>query len=60
MKGRHATCYHTVAQELEDAGAIYEESEVVVDGKLITSRQPSDLDAFVREIMKQLRTKSSG
>jgi len=55
IKGRHATCYRKVAQELKDAGAIYEDSEVVVDGKLITSRQPSDLEAFVREILKQLK-----
>lgn len=54
LKGRHATCYRTVAQELKDAGAIYEDIEVVVDDNLITSRQPSDLEAFIREIVKRL------
>lgn len=55
LKGRHATCYKSVAQEMKDAGAIYEGKEVVVDGNLVTSRQPSDLPAFLRETMKKLK-----
>lgn len=55
LKGRHATCYRTVAEELKASGAIYEDKEVVVDGNLVTSRQPSDLPAFLREIMKKLK-----
>jgi protease I len=55
LKGRRATCYKSVAQEMKDAGAIYEDKEVVVDGNLVTSRQPSDLPAFMREMMKMLR-----
>lgn len=54
LKGRHATCYSFVADELKEAGAVYEDREVVVDGNLVTSRQPADLPAFMREIMKQL------
>ena len=54
IKGRHATCYKSVAGELKEAGAIYEDSEVVVDGNLVTSRQPADLPAFMRETMKLL------
>lgn len=54
MEGRHATCYKSVAQEMKDAGALYEDKEVIVDGNLITSRQPSDLPAFMRETMKKL------
>ncbi len=56
LKGRHATCYRTVVDELKAAGAIYEDKEVVVDGNLVTSRQPSDLPAFMREIMKMIRS----
>ncbi len=52
VRGRRLTCYRTVADELREAGAIYEDREVVVDGKLVTSRQPSDLPAFMRETMK--------
>jgi protease I len=55
LRGRHATCYKSVAKEMKDAGAIYEDEEVVVDGNLVTSRQPSDLPAFLREIMKLLK-----
>ena len=55
LKGRTATCYRSVAGELKAAGAYYKDAEVVVDGNLVTSRQPSDLPAFLRETMKQLR-----
>lgn len=54
LHDRRATCYRTVAKELQEAGALYEDSEVVVDGRLVTSRQPADLPAFMREIMKLL------
>jgi protease I len=40
---------------MQEAGAIYEDREVVVDGSLITSREPSDLPAFMREIMRLLK-----
>ncbi len=55
MKGRHATCYKSVAQEMKESGALYEDKEVVIDGNLVTSRQPSDLPAFVRETMKLIK-----
>jgi protease I len=55
LGGRRATCYRTVADELKQAAALYEDTEVVVDGNLVTSRQPSDLPAFVREMMRLLR-----
>lgn len=54
LEGRRATCYHSVAEELQESGALYEDSKVVVDGKLVTSRQPSDLPAFMREIVRLL------
>jgi protease I len=55
LKGRRATCYRSVAGEMREAGAHYEDREVVVDGNLVTSRQPSDLPAFMRETMKLLK-----
>lgn len=54
LQGRHATCYMSVADELKQAGALYEDREVVVDANLVTSRQPADLPAFMRETMKQI------
>lgn len=55
LKDRKATCYKSVAKEMRDSGALYEDREVVVDGNLVTSRQPSDLPSFIRETMKILR-----
>ena len=55
MKGRRATCYQSVAAEMKEAGALYEDSEVVVDGNFVSSRRPSDLPAFMRETMKVIR-----
>ncbi len=57
LKGRHATCYRSVAAEMKQSGALYEDREVVVDGNLITSRQPSDLPAFLKETIKKLNPK---
>ena len=54
LQGRRATCYHSVAEELQESGALYEDREVVVDGKLVTSRHPADLPAFMREIVRLL------
>lgn len=56
LKGRRATCYKSVAPEMKEAGALYEDSEVVVDGNLVTSREPADLPALLRETMKKLKS----
>jgi protease I len=55
LQGRRATCYESVVDELKEAGALYEDREVVVDANLVTSRQPADLPAFMRETMKLLQ-----
>lgn len=55
LNGRQTTCYKSVAAEMRKSGAQYEDREVVVDGNLVTSRQPSDLPAFMRETMKLVR-----
>jgi len=54
MKGRVATGYKSIAKELEEAGGTYKNSEVVIDKNLITSRQPSDLHAFMEAIKQYL------
>jgi protease I len=59
LKGRRATCYKTVAPEMLEAGALYEDRDVVVDGNLVTSRQPSDIPAFLRETMKKLSARAA-
>ena len=58
LKGKHATGSQAITEEMTSAGAIFEYKEVVVDGNLVTSRRPSDLPAFMREIMKAIRGKA--
>ena len=58
LKGRKATCYESVAPELRDAGALYQDIEVLVDGNLITSRRPDDLPAFCRELVRMLKAEN--
>jgi protease I len=48
LKGRKATCFFAIKDDLVNAGALYEDAEVVVDGNLVTSRKPDDLPAFCR------------
>lgn len=54
MRGRRATCYQAIAAELREAGVLYEDREVVVDGNLVTSRVPADLPAFMRALLERL------
>lgn len=58
LKGRRATCFFAIADDVKNAGAKYLDSEVVVDGNLITSRKPEDLPAFCREVLSFLTAKS--
>jgi PfpI family intracellular protease len=59
MKGREATGYKGIKEELEEAGAIYRDEKVVIDQNLITSRNPSDLDSFVEAIKICLRKRAT-
>ena len=54
LRGRKATAYPGVRDDLKNAGAIYEDAPVVVDGNLVTSRRPEDLPAFMREFCRLL------
>ena len=55
VKDRRMTCWPEMSKELREAGAAYEDREVVVDGNLITSRMPDDLPFFLREVMKKVK-----
>lgn len=57
VKDKRMTCYRSVATDLKNAGAIYLDKSVVVDGKLVTSRFPADLPDFCRETLKVLGEK---
>ena len=54
LAGRKVTAYSKVQTELAAEGIDVRDEEVVVDGNLITSRQPEDLPAFCREIVRRL------
>lgn len=54
LKGKKATCVPAIKDDVINAGAKYEDRDVVVDGKLVTSRRVDDLPAFCREIIKVL------
>ena len=53
-KGKTATCYLSVRDDIKNAGAKYVDEECVVDGNLITARKPDDLPAFCTAILKAL------
>ena len=57
LRGRQATSFFSIKDDLVAAGADWKDAEVVVDGNLITSRRPDDLPAFCRAIVGAL-TKS--
>ena len=57
LRGKTATCVVAIKDDLINAGAEYVDREVVRDGKLITSRRPADLPAFMREIIATMKEK---
>lgn len=59
LRGKRATCFYAIADDVKNAGAQYEDSECVVDGKLITSRKPEDLPAFCAAIVAALSSPST-
>ena len=54
LKNKAVTCFMSIKDDVENAGAKFEDKEVVVDGNLITSRKPEDLPLFCKEIIKKL------
>ncbi len=53
-KSHRMTAWKTIQGDLKRAGANVVDEEVVVDRNLVTSRQPSDIPAFIRESLKLL------
>jgi protease I len=48
FRGKRATSFIAVKDDVVNAGAIWEDAEVVIDGNLVTSRKPEDLPAFCK------------
>lgn len=53
-KGRNVTSWPSLKTDLTNAGAHWQDAEVVVDGHIITSRKPDDLPAFCAAIIDAL------
>src|SRR6267142_4073650 len=54
-KGRRMTSFKSIKTDVANAGATWEDSEVVVDQGVITSRNPSDLPAFSAKIIEEVK-----
>jgi protease I len=46
-----------IRDDLINAGGLYENSPVVVDNNLVTSRRPEDLPCFMRELVKMVKSR---
>ncbi|MBU8578663.1 type 1 glutamine amidotransferase domain-containing protein [Brevibacterium luteolum] len=53
-KGKKMTSFEAVKVDMQNAGAEWEDSELVVDGNLITSRNPGDLEVFNKALIETL------
>ncbi|MCO6476592.1 MAG: type 1 glutamine amidotransferase [Phaeodactylibacter sp.] len=54
VEGRTLTSYPAIRKDLENAGAIWLDKEVVVDQGLVTSRSPADLEAFNKKMVEEI------
>ncbi len=54
LKGKRVTSYPSLKTDLINAGAHWEDSEVVVDNGLVTSRKPDDLPAFCKKMIEEI------
>jgi protease I len=58
VKGKHGTSVNAIKDDLVNAGMLWEDRSVVVDGNMITSRNPGDLPDFMREVVSALKAES--
>ncbi len=54
LRGKKATCFFAIKDDVINAGAEYLDAETVVDGNLITARKPDDIPAFCTALLKAL------
>jgi protease I len=51
VSGRNMTSYHTIQDDLRNAGAQWQDAEVLRDRNWVSSRRPADLPVFNREML---------
>ncbi len=54
VRGKRGTSVGAIRDDLVNAGMLWEDAPVVVDGNMITSRTPADLPQFARALLKAL------
>jgi protease I len=54
VEGKTLTSYPTLKDDIQNAGGIWTDQEVAIDGNVITSRNPDDISAFSRAIVDAL------
>ncbi len=60
VEGRTLTSYHTIQDDVRNAGGTWVDEEVVRDDNWVSSRQPSDIPAFNREMIKLFSPRTEG
>lgn len=55
LEGRTVTSFFAIKDDMVHAGAEWVDREVVTDGRLVTSRTPDDLPAFMKAVIQALR-----
>ena len=58
LRGRRATGFHSIKDDMTNAGATFVDEPVVADRNVITSRKPDDLPAFMTALMKAIKQKT--
>ena len=59
LKGRRLTSYHTIQDDIRNAGGNWQDSEVVRDSNWVSSRQPSDIPMFNRAMIELFTEKKA-
>jgi len=55
IEGRNMTSYPSLRTDLENAGVMWVDKEVVTDNGLVTSRTPKDLEAFNKKMIEEIK-----
>ena len=54
LRGRTVTCWPSIAIDVKNAGGLYVDKPVVVDGSIITARKPDDVPVFSEAVLRAL------